>query len=250
MSYNLTYVGSTSDALAFSEEGLGAAFKRFKERQENGANRTACMAFDFESYRTIEAYASDLLEIVDALGVKTCAFVGHSVSGMIGFLASISRPQLFERVVLLASSPRYLDDPGEGYVGGFSDDQLEGLFAGMERSYKDWATGFAPVAIGEPNQPAIREFTEGLLHIRPDVALATCKMIFGIDLRHILRNVSPPCTILQSKNDVAVPLEVAQFMARELRDASLEVLPTSGHLPHLSASLIVNSFIVAALTRE
>ncbi|GAQ92885.1 alpha/beta-Hydrolases superfamily protein [Klebsormidium nitens] len=256
VSYNLTYVGTVSDAFDLNDAGLSAAFQRFEKRHMKrpllGCFRSArsrgSRAFDFKRYRTIDAYASDLLDIADALGIKTCAFVGHSVSGMIGLLASVTRPHLFERIVLLASSPRYLNDPKEGYVGGFSENDLRGLFSSMERGYTDWAKGFAPVAIGEPNQPAIRKFTEGLLHIRPDVALATCSMIFRIDLRHILPEVHPPCMILQSQNDVAVPLEVAQFMARAIRNSELEVLPTSGHLPHLSASLIVNSFIVKALT--
>ena len=140
-----------------------------------------------------------------------------------------------------------MNDPEKGYAGGFSEDQLAGLFEAMEKSYEDWATGFAPAAICEPNLPAIKEFTEGLLQIRPDVALATCKMIFRLDVRHILDKVQTPCTILQSRDDVAVPLEVAQYMATMLKDASLHVLPTRGHLPHLSSSLIVNSFILQAV---
>ena len=62
----------------------------------------------------IDAYVSDLLEIVDSLSIKRCFFVGHSVSGMIGLLSSIARPHLFERIVMLASSPRYLERSGEG----------------------------------------------------------------------------------------------------------------------------------------
>lgn len=255
VTYNLTYVGSAADAFDLTDEGLGLVFKRF-ERKHLGRRFLTCFrkskrhgsrAFDFERYQTIDAYTSDLLEIIDSLSIDKCVFVGHSNSGMIGLLASLSRPHLFERIVLLASSPRYLNDPENGYLGGFLEDQLDGLFKSMERSYKDWATGFAPAAIFEPNLPAIEEFMEGLLQIRPDVALATCKMIFRLDLRHILRKVRAPCTILQSQNDVAVPCEVAQYMARTLGDASLHLLPTRGHLPHLSSSLIVNSFILGAL---
>lgn len=255
VSYNLTYVGAVSDAFDLDDAGLSAAFKRFEKRHLKrpflGCFRSArsrgSKAFDFKRYRTIDAYTSDLIEIVDALKIKTCAFVGHSVSGMIGLLASVTRPHLFEKIVLLASSPRYLNDPKERYVGGFSEDDLRGLFSSMERGYTDWAKGYAAIAIGGANQPTIHKFTEGLLHIRPDVALATCSMIFRIDLRQVLPKVQSPCVILQSQNDVAVPLEVAQYMAREISESELVVLPTSGHLPHLSASLIVNSFILEAL---
>ena len=59
-------------------------------------------------------------------------FVGHSVSAMIGALASIKAPELFESLVMVGPSPRYIDD-GD-YVGGFSAAQIEELldFAGRQ----------------------------------------------------------------------------------------------------------------------
>uniref|UniRef100_A0A1D1Z9Q9 Sigma factor sigB regulation protein rsbQ n=1 Tax=Anthurium amnicola TaxID=1678845 RepID=A0A1D1Z9Q9_9ARAE len=63
--------------------------------------------FDFHRYTTLDAYVDDLLSILDALRVDRCAFVGHSVSAMIGILAAIRRPALFTKLVLLGASPRY-----------------------------------------------------------------------------------------------------------------------------------------------
>ena len=62
--------------------------------------------FDFRRYTTLDAYVDDLLNILDALGVNRCAYVGHSVSAMIGILASIRRPELFSKLVLIGASPR------------------------------------------------------------------------------------------------------------------------------------------------
>ncbi|VAI08650.1 unnamed protein product [Triticum turgidum subsp. durum] len=44
--------------------------------------------FDFRRYNNLDAYVDDLLSILDALRIPRCAFVGHSVSAMIGILAS------------------------------------------------------------------------------------------------------------------------------------------------------------------
>ena len=63
--------------------------------------------FDFRRYTTLDAYVDDLLNILDALRVDRCAYVGHSVSAMIGILASIRRPELFSKLILLGASPRY-----------------------------------------------------------------------------------------------------------------------------------------------
>ncbi|BAS84852.1 Os03g0437600, partial [Oryza sativa Japonica Group] len=52
-------------------------------------------------------YALDLLAILQELRVASCIYVGHSVSAVIGAIASISRPDLFSKLVLLSASPRY-----------------------------------------------------------------------------------------------------------------------------------------------
>ncbi|KAH9327359.1 hypothetical protein KI387_007537, partial [Taxus chinensis] len=61
--------------------------------------------FDFDTYTSLSAYATDLLAILDEIKVEKCLYVGHSVSGMVGCIASIQRPQLFEKLILLCASP-------------------------------------------------------------------------------------------------------------------------------------------------
>jgi len=42
-------------------------------------------------------------------------------------------------------------------------------------------------------------------------------------------------TLIQTANDVAVPREVGAWLAREMKDATLDIIDASGHLPHLTA---------------
>lgn len=72
-----------------------------------GAGTTNPDYFDFERYRTLEGFAYDLLAILEELRVDSCVFVGHSVSAMIGAVASITRPDLFQKIIMLSPSPRY-----------------------------------------------------------------------------------------------------------------------------------------------
>ena len=71
-----------------------------------GAGSTDPELFSFTRYATLHAFADDLLAILEELEIERCMYVGHSVSGMIGLLASIERPQLFTKIVLLGASPR------------------------------------------------------------------------------------------------------------------------------------------------
>ncbi|XP_020594320.1 probable esterase KAI2 [Phalaenopsis equestris] len=71
-----------------------------------GAGPTNPDYFDFDRYSTLEGYVHDLLAIMEELRIQSCIFVGHSVSSMIGAIASVSRPDLFEKIVMLGASPR------------------------------------------------------------------------------------------------------------------------------------------------
>lgn len=162
-------------------------------------------------YSTLDAYAENLLDILKALEIRWCFSLGHSVSEMIGLLASTKRPGLFERILMLATSPGYLDEPTTDYRGGFFEEQLSQIFKQMELGYGNWIKGFALAAIAEATLTAVREFTKGLMRIRPDIAVTTCKLIFRLDLRSMLHLIDVSCDILQSQQDVAVPKEVAEY---------------------------------------
>ena len=71
-----------------------------------GAGTTNPDYFDFERYASLEGYAYDLLAILEELQIQSCIFVGHSLSSMTGAIASIFRPDLFEKLIMIAASPR------------------------------------------------------------------------------------------------------------------------------------------------
>src|ERR1700743_1924531 len=54
-----------------------------------GAGGSDLAAYDRTKYSTLQGYAADVVEICRELGLKDAVFVGHSVSAMIGVLASL-----------------------------------------------------------------------------------------------------------------------------------------------------------------
>ncbi|XP_024365703.1 karrikin insensitive 2 receptor CA isoform X1 [Physcomitrium patens] len=204
-----------------------------------GAGTTDPEYFSFSRYSTLYGYADDLLTILDELEVQSCIFVGHSVSGMVGCLASLYRPEIFSKIITISASPRYLNDMD--YFGGFEQEDLNQLFEAMQSNFKAWVSGFAPLAVGaDIDSMAVQEFGRTLFNIRPDIAFSVAKTIFQSDLRSILPKVTVPCHILQSSKDLAVPVVVADYLHLTLGGPTIvEVLPTEGHLPQLSSPDIV-----------
>ncbi|KAL6212376.1 hypothetical protein ACLB2K_017596 [Fragaria x ananassa] len=190
--------------------------------------------FDFNRYTNLDPFVDDLLTILDAVGVKKCAYVGHSVSAMIGILASIRRPELFSKLILLGASPRFLND--RDYHGGFEQEEIEKVFSAMEANYSAWVNGFAPLAVGADVPAAVREFSRTLFNMRPDISLFVSRAVFNSDLREFLGFVRVPCFIIQTAKDHSVPASVANYLKDHLGGRNTIVtLETEGHLPHLSA---------------
>lgn len=111
-----------------------------------GCGPHGAQTYDFERHGALFGYADDLIDILDELDVRDCTYIGHSMSGMIGAAAAVARPDLFERLVIIGASPRYLDD--DGYTGGFRPQDLDQLFDSMRANYQAWIAGFAPMVVG------------------------------------------------------------------------------------------------------
>ncbi|MDI1445451.1 alpha/beta hydrolase [Polyangium sp. 6x1] len=199
-----------------------------------GAGRSDLSAYSPRRYQSLRSYAMDVLNLLEELALEDVVYVGHSMSGMIGVLAALEEPRRFRKLILLGASPRYLDD--EGYEGGFKRADLDGLYEAMQTNYHAWASGFAPIATANPDKPDLaRDFAAGLLSLRPDIALTVAHTIFESDHRADLPKLGIPTLVLQSQADVAVPVAVGAFLASRIPGARLEVLDTTGHMPHWSA---------------
>jgi sigma-B regulation protein RsbQ len=191
-------------------------------------------AFSESRYSSLDGYASDVLAICDELDLDDVVFVGHSVSAMIGVLAANARPERFARLVLVGPSPRYLDD--EGYVGGFSEEDITGLLESLESNYLGWSSAMAPVIVGNPDRPELgEELTNSFCRADPAIAAVFARATFLADNRRDLEQVPVPSLVLQCSEDVIAPRPVGEYVHDRLPDSRLVVLSATGHCPNLSA---------------
>jgi sigma-B regulation protein RsbQ len=191
-------------------------------------------AFDPERYATLDGYATDVLQICDELGLADVIFVGHSVSAMIGILASVRRPDLFARLVLIGPSPRYIDD-GE-YIGGFEQADIDGLLASLESNYLGWSSATAPVIMGNPDRPELAdELTNSFCRADPEIARQFARVTFLSDNRADLERVTVPSLVLQCSDDLIAPRAVGEYVHERLADSRFVELAATGHCPNLSA---------------
>jgi sigma-B regulation protein RsbQ len=209
-----------------------------------GAGKSVPEAYSSNRYNNLESYADDLIDICEALNIKDAIMVAHSVSGMISLLASIKSPQIFKKMVLVGASPRYRND--EGYTGGFEQSDLDGLYQTMDTNYFAWVSGFSAVAMANPDRPELaHNFANTLSSIRPDIAQAVARVIFQSDHRADLQKLNKQTLLIQAKEDIAVPLQVAEYLHNHIGNSQMVVVNATGHFPHISAPTeIINSIKV------
>ncbi len=211
-----------------------------------GSGNSDLKAYSPHRYKNLHSFAQDFLEICYELNLQEVTLIAHSVSCMVGLLAASSEPRRFKQLFFISGSPCYLNN--HDYIGGFEQNDLDGLYTAMSTNYYAWASGFAPLVMGNPEHPELAlEFGETLSAMRPDIAQAIARLIFQSDHRADLPKLTIPTMIIQPQYDLAVPIAVGQYLAEHIPRSKLILTGTEGHLPHLSHPDIVISAIANCL---
>jgi len=205
-----------------------------------GSGKSDLTAFDPQRYSSLEGYVQDILDICDSLDLHSgITFIGHSVSCSAGILASIARPELFDRLILVGPNPCFINDP-PNYVGGFEKDDLEGLLELMDQNYIGWANYLAPVVSAQGESNVITaELSDSFCSTDPVTTKVFARTTFFSDSRNDLSKVTQPCLIIQHQTDTLAPLAVGEFMHSKLSQSTLKILPVDGHCAHMSAPELV-----------
>src|SRR5579871_5752602 len=209
-----------------------------------GAGRSNLAAYSTHKYSDLAAYANDVVEIGEALGLANATFVGHSVSAMIGVLAVLKAPGMFSKLVMVGPSPRYIDD-GD-YVGGFSRPQIEELLAFLAENHLGWSAAMAPAIMGNGDRPELGEtLTRSFCATDPDIARQFAQVTFFSDNRTDVAKLDIPTLVLQSRDDIIAPECVGEWVRDAVPNSSYILLDATGHCPNLSAPAEVTAAIRA-----
>jgi sigma-B regulation protein RsbQ len=214
-----------------------------------GAGGSDLTAWDPDRYSSLQGYADDVVEIARELELTDVTFVGHSVSSMIGVLAAKTAPDLFAQLVLVGPSPRYIDE--EGYVGGFSQTDIDGLLESLDSNYLGWSSAMAPVIVGNPERPQLgEELTNSFCRTDPEIARHFARVTFTSDNRADLAGVRIPTLVLQCSQDVIAPEVVGDYVHDSVSGSTLVRLAATGHCPNLSAPEETAAAVRAFLDRS
>lgn len=213
-----------------------------------GSGNSDKSRYSTERYDSLNGYAQDVIDVCDALELENIVFVGHSVSSMIGALASIERPGIIEKLIMIGPSPHYLNEPG--YVGGFDKSDVDALLDMMEINYREWAKYLAPVVMGEASDSTItKNFENTLCSNDPVISRKFAEVTFTSDSRDMLGEITSPTLILQTQFDAIVPMAMGEYLHTKITTSEFVLMEATGHNPHLSYPEETVTCIKAYLTK-
>lgn len=199
-----------------------------------GAGGSDISTYDIAKYASLDGYADDVVALARELAIENGIFVGHSVSAMIGLLAARKAPELFDTLVMIGPSPRYIDD-GD-YVGGFAEAQIYELLELLDSNHMGWSQAIAPMIMGNPDRPELAaELTASFCRADPEIAKRFARTTFLSDNRADLAGTEARVLILQCRDDVIAPILVGEYVHKALPGSEFVLLDATGHCPNLSA---------------
>ena len=199
-----------------------------------GSGNSDLKAYQSEKYKSLEGYAQDVLDIIESMELKNIIFIGHSISSMIGMLASIKCPEYFDKLIMIGPSSRYLNDE-DGYIGGFEYSDIKELLAMMEMNFAGWASYLAPIVMNQPENPTLsKELERSFISGNPVFAREFAEVTFLSDYRNDLSKMTVPTLILQCSEDSIVPIEAGEYLHQHIKNSTFQLMEAKGHYPHIS----------------
>jgi sigma-B regulation protein RsbQ len=212
-----------------------------------GCGDAARVADDPALYDTLDGHARDVVQVAALFHPGRTILVTHSVGAMIGLLADLEAPHLFDAHVMVTPSPCYLNLPG--YAGGSELAQLHGMLAAMAEDLPGWARTMSPAFVGEsPPGPLSAQLEQALCRADPALLYQFARTTFLSDMRAHLPTLVKPVAVLQCATDYIAPPAVGHYMHRMLPDCSLYMIDSNGHFPQLRAPQLCINAMTSFLT--
>ena len=155
---------------------------------------------------SIDALGSDLLSLLDRLGIERASLCGLSIGGMISMWVAAHAPERVERLVLCCTSARL--GPPSAWLERAAIVRADGVGAIADAVLGRW---FTPAFAGA--HPDVIERMRGILAATPREGYAgCCEAIAEMDLIPDLPSIAAPTLVIAGEQDPATGTLVSRLL--------------------------------------
>ena len=201
--------------------------------------RAAIETIDFEQF------SDDVDAQIARAGLVRPVLVGHSLGGMIAQTMLRRKPEGYQAVVLVGTSPSFGKPDGD-FQKKFVADRLAPLASG--KTMPELAAGMINEIIGMNADPKGRDIAIASMAAAPAATYKACvEAIVTFEERANLGQIRVPTMCLVGELDKNAPAPMMERMAAKIPGATFVVLPGLGHLPNLENPAVFDAAVLGFL---
>ena len=195
---------------------------------------------------TLEMLAEDAHGLLDAMGVKSCHWIGLSMGGMIGQVFALHYPGLLKALVLADTTSRYPAEAKILWDGRIATATEKGMEPLVEGTLARWFTeGFR----GSHREVCGR--VAAMIRATPVPGyVGCCHAIPKINVTERLKEITCPTMIIVGEQDAGTPVAMAQEIHTAMPGSELVIIPSAAHLSNLEQPEAFNKAITGFLEKH
>jgi len=230
---SLAYIDEGEGEPLIFLHGLGGSGRDWESQIAHFRQHWRVIAPDFRGHGdsdkpdgpySVPVHASDVVALMDALGIGSAHVVGLSMGGMVAFQMAADAPGYLRSMSIINSGPALPND-------SFAAKKMLWLrllmihLLGMRTYARKVATN---MFAGEGREALIEQFASEVAANPKPVYLKNLKSLFGWGVMSQLPTIATPTLMLTGDRDYS-PVDIKQAVVSAMRNARLVVVTDSGH---------------------
>jgi class 3 adenylate cyclase len=178
---------------------------------------------------TLEERMDDVRAVMDAVGSKRAALLGHSEGGNMCVLFSATHPERTTALLLVGSYAKRIRSEDYPWAPTVEERARE-----IEETEATWGSpeAFRALAPSKENDPDFQRWIGRYLRqsASPKAAAALLRMNTQIDVRNVLPTIGVPTLLLYRTHDADVHVDEGRYIAERIPGSTFVELPGADHL--------------------
>ncbi|WP_432826356.1 alpha/beta fold hydrolase [Dactylosporangium sp. CA-092794] len=184
---------------------------------------------------TLDTFADDLGDVLDAVGWSRVSVGGASMGGMVAQAFAVRHPARVGGLALVDTTAWYGPDAPQRWEARARAVEENGLPSVVEFQLSRWFTD----ELRARDPAGTRRWVDDLLAGDAGCYAAACRMMGGADLRAAVEGIAVDTAVVVGEHDYATPLAMAEDLHARIGRSTLHVIPGVRHLSLIEAPDLV-----------